>query len=160
MLSAYEERIRRQCSVSPNVHERNGIVLFWPPGWVPNWDAGFEVHDDSGMADWLERAWEQMRIWTHNDPNEWHARRNGERHRLVFTCDGKGDFIVDTLPRPYIGLRDGRDPPVGSEDWLGWLCHELSHDFFHGQRVNTGPSSWGEGMCDYSRFQLLQTIGG
>ena len=159
MLTAYEDSIRQRCNPVPDAHETAEVALCWPSTWNVIWCEESGVHNPSEMAGWLERAWEQMRTWTNFDPNVWHAERNGERHRLVFACDGRRDFIVDRLPRPYIGLRDGQNPPAGSEDWFGWLCHELAHDFFHQQGVNTGRTIWGEGMADYSRYHLLATMG-
>jgi len=159
MLTIYEDSIRQRCNPAPDIHEKAEIVLLWPPNWIPQWYGEPGVHAPSEMADWLEHAWEQMRQWTGFDPNVWHAGRNGERHRLVFACDGRRDFVFGGVTRPCIGLRDGRNPSAGSEEWFGWLCHELAHDFFHQQRVNTSQPRWGEGMCDYSRYCLLGTIG-
>jgi hypothetical protein len=111
------------------------------------------------MADWLEKAFQLSARWTRFDPNDHYARRNGENIRLIFVHNGSADFDFGGK-RPLIGLRDLKNPPAGSEDWFGWLAHELSHDFWHEhpafQRVK---EVWGEGMCDYERYSLLLSMG-
>ena len=107
------------------------------------------------MADWLETAFRFSARWTRFDPNDHYARRNGENIRLIFIHNGSGDFAFGGK-QPFIGLRDLKNPLAGSEDWFGWLAHELSHDFWPEhpafQRVK---EVWGEGMCDYERYSLL-----
>jgi len=138
---------------------REHIVLVWPKDLKPQWYAESQVHNPPELADWLETAFRFSARWMRFDPNEHYARRNGENIRLLFVHNGSGDFDFGGK-RPIICLRDLKDPVPGSEDWFGWLAHELSHDFWHEhpafERVK---QDWGEGMCDYERYCLLLNMG-
>ncbi len=101
-----------------------------------------------------------MIAWTEFDPNRYYSCKNGVSDRFAFVCNGERDFVFGgALPRPYVGLRDGRDPKCGSKDWFGWLCHELSHDFLHEPRFCPDLEKWGDGLCDYFRCKLLSALG-
>ncbi|MGD1085044.1 MAG: hypothetical protein ABSA47_09885 [Verrucomicrobiota bacterium] len=138
---------------------REHIILVWPNDLKPQWYAESQVRNPLEMADWLETAFRFSARWTRFDPNDHYARRNGENIRLIFVHNGSFDFNFGGK-RPFIGLRDLKKPLAGSEDWFGWLAHELSHDFWHEhpafQRVK---DVWGEGMCDYERYSLLLNMG-
>ena len=158
-MSAHEQALLAQCPQPTLILPQSEIVVMVPQDWPAKWHAEAGIHDLDGLSSWLNAAYVHMRQWTGVDPNQNHYRRTGERNRLAFAATGKGDFVFRGEARPYVGLRNGRDPLFGSEDWVGWLCHELSHDFFHDQHFNVGRTEWGEGMCDYSRYHLLRELG-
>jgi hypothetical protein len=138
---------------------REHIVLVWPNDLKPEWYAESQVRNVAGMADWLETAFCFSARWTRFDPNDYYARRNGENIRLIFVHNGSSDFNFGGK-RPFIGLRDLKNPTAGSEDWFGWLAHELSHDFWHEHPAfKRVKEVWGEGMCDYERYSLLLNMG-
>ena len=138
---------------------REHIVLVWPDKLKPNWYVEAGVHSPEQMADWLETAYRFSARWTRFDPNVLYARRNGENIRLIFIQNGSSDFVFGGK-RPFIGLRDLKNPPAGSEDWFGWLTHEMSHDFWHEHPAfKRVKNPWGEGMCDYERYCLLLNMG-
>jgi len=125
----------------------------------PSWDPESMIRDVHEASLWLGRAYIQMREWVQLDPNTHYASKNLARHRLCYACNGKEDFQVDGLQRPYVGLRCDDNAQVGTADWLGWLCHETAHDFFHEPRLTSDAEGWGDGLCDYSRYHLLRTLG-
>jgi hypothetical protein len=159
-LSSYEKSIVHTAKERSKIICRENIILVWPKNLKPEWQVESSVRSPQDMADWLETAYRFSARWTRFDPNQHYARGNGEYHRLAFVHNGTSDFIFGGLMRPYIGLRDLKDPPAGGEDWFGWLTHELSHDFWHEhpafERVK---GAWGEAMCDYERYSLLLNIG-
>lgn len=180
-LTDYENDLLQEClslgsHSSPTPYETQNTVLFWPTGWpgpersasssreTSPWYSESGVNQASDLACWLERVYEQMCEWMDFNPNEHYSCKNGMRHRLAFVCNGKEDFQLENdrgepLPRPYIGLRDGDKPTkCGEEDWFGWLCHELSHDFLHEPRLGPDAACWGEGLCDYFRCKLLSAL--
>lgn len=79
----------------------------------------------------------------------------------MFVHDGMLDYNYGgNLARPVIGLRDLSG--VGSEDWFGWLTHELCHEFLLRFREVTGTpedNAWHEALCDYLRYWLLKESG-
>jgi len=158
-LGAGEQAVVATAREPGTVILREHIVLDWPADLKPVWYAESQVHNPSEMADWLETAFRFSARWMRFDPNDHYARRNGENIRLIFVHNGDADFNFGGK-RPFIGLRDLKNPPAGSEDWFGWLAHELSHDFWHEhpafERVK---NVWGEGMCDYERYCLLLNMG-
>ena len=164
-LTNHEENLRQECYTCGGhsvvtVYETVNTVLFWPGGWSPQWYQESGVNQVSGVASWLERAYEQMCEWMAFEPNEYYLRKNGVRHRLAFVCNGESVFQAGRGPRPYIGLGKGEKPCWhGSEDWFGWLCHELSHDFLHEPRLGPDAACWGNGLCDYFRCKLLHALG-
>ena len=139
---------------------REHVILVWPKDLPVQWYDESRVNGPDAMADWVETAYRFSARWTRFDPNGHYARRNGDRHRLVFVRNGSSDFVFGGVKRPLIGLRDLKNPPAGSEDWFGWIAHELSHDFWHEhpafERVK---SPWDEAMCDYHRHALLLNMG-
>ncbi len=142
------------------VAEQTNVVLFWPLIWsAVEWYGESGVTGVEPLTNWLERAYVQMVGWRQMDPNGHYELKNGDRHRLAFVCNGKRDFQYGGVRRPYIGLPDRIEPRVGSKDWFGWLCHELSHDFFHEPRLGPDAEEWGDGLCDYFRYQLLRSLG-
>jgi hypothetical protein len=159
-LSSYEKSLIKTAMERSKIICREHIILVWPRDLKPNWQEESGVTSPQDLADWLETAYRFSASWTRFDPNRHYAKNNGEYHRLVFIHNGTSDYIFDGLMRPYIGLRDLKNPLAGSEDWFGWLTHELSHDFWHEhpafERVK---GSWGEAMCDYERYSLLLNIG-
>ncbi|MGB9408372.1 MAG: hypothetical protein WCA89_12600, partial [Terracidiphilus sp.] len=163
-MTPYENTLHQVClnqggHSGVQVHESTEVILFWPDGWTPQWYVESQVSTPAGMVQWLDKAYQTMVGWTDVNPNDHYQRKNGVRNRLCFVCNGKGDFVFGGVLRPYIGLRDGRNPVAGSEDWFGWLCHELAHDFFHEPRLVQDFEPWGDGMCDYSRTNLLMELG-
>ncbi|MDD5772979.1 MAG: hypothetical protein PHX78_05880 [bacterium] len=155
-LSCFENNIANQSIKTHQIVEKSDIVLIWPQEWQSN--MGPQVNNCEDMAQWLNTAFNIMHSWTSVDPNVIYMKRNSVRDRLIFVYNGSNDFIFGNF-RPYIGLRDGISPLLGTEDWFGWLLHELSHDFFHGnlfvdQKINN-IDVWRDGMCDYSRYYLL-----
>jgi len=168
-LTDYENGLLSQCRncgghSSVTVYERDDIVLFWPHSWVEQPNQAPGVTGVTDTASWFQAAYRQMCEWRQLDPNEYYLRENGVRQRLVFACNGKKDFQIEDcrrepLLRPYIGLRDGKSPTYGSNDWFGWLCHELSHDFLHKPRLGPDAEHWGDGLCDYFRCKLLAAQG-
>jgi len=157
-LSFFENNLANQSIDNYQVVEQSDVVLIWPQQWQPNWSTESQVNNCDEMAQWLNTAFGTMRNWTNVNPNTIYLKRNGVWDRLIFVYNGKSDFIFG-VPRPYIGLRDGKSPLPGTEDWFGWLLHELSHDFFHEQPFNIGLGDWGDGTCDYSRYHLLVSLG-
>lgn len=165
-LTNHEEKLRQECFTrgghcSVTAHESENIVLLWPSAWSPRWCDESGVKDVREVVCWLERAYQQMTAWTEFDPNRYYSCKNGVRDRLAFVCNGQRDFVFGgALRRPYIGLGKGQDPTWhASEDWFGWLCHELSHDFLHEPRFCPGLEKRGDGLCDYSRCKLLSALG-
>ena len=157
-LTSHENALLSSCTFEVDVAEEANVVLIVPCNWQPQWSAESGVTNNTACVRWLDRAYELMRTWTGEDPNHTHATTH-ERHRLVLVANGTCDFVFGGVPRPFIGLRDGLSPRYGTNGWFGWIAHELSHDFFHAQRYNTGRSIWGEGMCDYSRYHVLSANG-
>lgn len=159
-LSSHEKSIIGTAKEPSEVICREHIVLVWPKDLKPRWHQESGVTNQVEMADWLETVYRFSARWTRFDPNQHYAKRNREYHRLVFLHNGSSDFVFGGVKRPYIGLRDLKNPPAGSEDWFGWLTHELSHDFWHEhpafERVK---NPWGEAMCDYERYSLLLNMG-
>jgi hypothetical protein len=138
---------------------REHIILAWPKDLKPQWCEEAKVTNPQQMADWLERAYQLSAQWTRFDSNAHYARRNQENIRLIFIHNGSSDFVCGGR-RPFVGLRDLKQPPAGSGDWFGWLMHELSHDFWHEHPAFARVKNrWGEGMCDYERYWLLLRLG-
>lgn len=159
-LSWYERRVIVTALENSKVITRKDIILVWPAAKNPNWCLEAHVHNPQEMADWLEKVYQFCARWTKFDPNEYYATRHRDHSRLIFIHNGKRDFVYGPGKRPYIGLRDLEDPPAGSEGWFGWLCHELSHDFWREHPAfKRVKAEWGEGMCDYHRLALLRSMG-
>jgi hypothetical protein len=158
-LSSEEKKLVDAAREPAKVICREHIILVWPKDLTPRWYPEARVSSPERMADWLEQAYRLSALWTRFDPNAHYSKRNHESIRLVFVHNGASDFVFGGK-RPYIGLRDLENPPAGSEDWFGWLTHELSHDFWHEhpafERVK---NPWGEAMCDYERYSLLLHLG-
>jgi hypothetical protein len=149
------DRRRGDCKVI----QRENVILVWPQAWKPSWYAESKISTPEDVADFLELAYRLMARWTDFDPNKHYAERNHERIRLIFIFNGDSDFVFGGA-RPFIGLRDGKSPVLGTEDWLGWVTHEMSHDFWHEHPVfQRVKEPWGEAMCDYSRYYLLLNCG-
>lgn len=159
VLSTFEHSLNQQSKGYSQVIEQPDVVLVWPSSWQPDWYGESSVNNPQDMAVWLNNAFATMRNMTQIDPNSFHQKSCRARHRLVFVQNGNSDFVFGGVQRPYIGLRDGKSPVAGTEDWFGWLLHELSHDFFHQQNFNTDSGDWGDGMCDFSRYHLLLSLG-
>jgi hypothetical protein len=154
-LSSIEQELVNKAREPANVICREHIILVWPRHLEPRWYRESRVTNPNQMADWLEKVYQLSARWTRFDPNKHYAERNHEPARLVFLHSGDRDFVFGGK-RPFIGLRDLKDPPVGTEDWFGWLIHELSHDFWHEHPVfERVKNPWGEAMCDYHRYELL-----
>ena len=146
-----------------NTHARDHIVLVWPKDMAVNWYPESKVKGPEQLADWLEKCYMLSVGWLKIDPNKQLNRNktSSQRARLVFVHNGMRDYNYGgTLPRPVIGLRDFSG--VGSEDWFGWLTHELSHEFFLRFPEVTGTpedNAWHEALCDYMRYWLLKESG-
>jgi hypothetical protein len=159
-LSVHEQAIVEMAMEPSEIVCRKHIVLVWPKNLRPQWYEEAGVGSPQDMADWLETIYRFSAGWTRFDPNAYYAKNNGEYIRLAFVHNGHSDFIFSGLARPYIGLRDLKNPLAGSEDWFGWLTHELSHDFWHEHpEFKRVKGSWGEAMCDYERYSLLLNMG-
>ena len=162
-LSPVEQRISATALEKSEIHERKHIVLIWPAGLEANWYPESHVHDPGQLADWLEKCYTLCVDWLGIDPDrQLNAGKNSARRaRLMFVHNGMRDYNYGgNLPRPVIGLRDLRG--VGSEDWFGWLTHELSHEFFlRFPEVVAAPENnvWHESLCDYMRSWLLKESG-
>jgi hypothetical protein len=157
-LSSIEEDLIKRAREPANVICREHIILVWPKDLKPRWYRESRVTNPNQMADWLEKAYKLSAHWTRFDPNKHYAERNHEPARLVFIHSGDGDFVFGGK-RPFIGLRDLKDPEVGTEGWFGWLMHELSHDFWHEHPVfEKVKNPWCEAMCDYHRYELLLNL--
>lgn len=164
-MTDYEKNLWQECltrgghqSVTP--YKLSNIVLFWPECWVPEWYYETGIDKPRQVTDWLEKTYQQMKAWTRFNPNEYYSSKNGVRDRLALVCNGQRDFVFGGgLSRPYVGLRDGRDPKCDSKDWFGWVCHELSHDFLHEPRFCPDFEKWTEGLCDHFRCKLLSALG-
>ena len=136
---------------------RQNIILVWPKHLAPEWYTESRVSNPQQMADWLEAAYCFAAKWARFNPNDYYAFQNKERIRLVFLHNDASYFTFGGK-RPYIGLR--QEPAVGSEDWFGFLAHEMSHDFWHEHPAfKRVKSPWGEAMCDYQRYALLLNTG-
>ena len=162
-LSPIERRISETASEKFEIHERKHLVLIWPADLKVNWYKESRVHDPGQLADWLEKCYALCVDWLKIDPDrQLNAGKNSSRRaRLLFIHNGMRDYnFGGELPRPVIGLRDLRG--VGSEDWFGWLTHELSHEFFlrFPEVVATAENNaWHEALCDYLRYWLLKESG-
>jgi hypothetical protein len=158
-LSRVETEICRKRRGDCVIVQRENIILVWPRAWKPAWYGESKAQTPDDLADYLELAYRLMARWTNHDPNAHYAERNKERARLIFIYSGDSDFVFGGA-RPYIGLRDGTNPVAGTEDWFGWLAHEMSHDFWHEHPVfQKVKEPWGEAMCDYSRYYILLNCG-
>ncbi len=160
-LTANEKAILRTATGPYNVVLRKHVVLAWPRGLFPDWDGESRVTNRSDMADWLDDAYRLQMHMTRFDPSVRYQQDSGTYDRLVFIYNGHGDFVSGgSLPIPYVGLRDLKNPKPGTADWFGWLSHELSHDFWHKHPAfERTKNEWGEGMCDYSRYYILLNMG-
>ena len=144
-------------------YPRDHIVLVWPEKLDAAWYPESGVKGPDGLADWLETCYGLCRSWLKIDPDEqWNSGRdNARRARLVFVHNGMRDYnFGGTLPRAVIGLRDFAS--VGTEDWFGWLTHELCHDFLllsPGVAGTPEDNEWHEAICDYLRYWLLKDSG-
>ncbi len=158
-LSAHEQSIVDGAGEPSDVLCREHIILVWPKDLRPVWYAESRVNSPAKMADWLEKAYFLSMFWTRFDPSGHYRERNHESSRLVFIHNGQGDFVFGGK-RPFIGLRDLKGPRPGSDDWFGWLIHEMSHDFWHEHSAfSRVRQPWGEAMCDYMRYSVLLYMG-
>ena len=158
-LGPAEQSLAAKALEPADVIVRAHVVLVWPKDLKPQWYDEAKVTNPGQMADWLEKAYQLSAQWTRFDPNAHYAQRNGENIRLLFIHNGSSDFVFGGQ-RPFIGLRDLKSPLAGSEDWFGWLTHELSHDFWHEHPAFARVKNpWGEAMCDYERYWLLLDLG-
>jgi hypothetical protein len=159
-LGIHEQSIVEMAAKPSEIICREHIILVWPKDLRPQWYEEAGVSGPEDMADWLETAYRFNARWSRFDPNAHYAKDNGEYSRLIFVHSGFSDFIFGGIARPYIGLRDLKNPPAGSEDWFGWLTHEMSHDFWHEHpEFKRVKETWGEAMCDYERYSLLLNMG-
>lgn len=162
-LSSAESQIVSAALEESEVHERKHIVLVWPKNLRVGWYPESKVQGPGELADWLERCYSLSSQWLGIDPDQQlNAGKDGsQRARLIFIHNGMRDYnFGGKLPRPVIGLRDLGG--VGSEDWFGWLTHELSHEFFIRFPEVVGSSensTWHEALCDYMRYWLLKGSG-
>ena len=162
-LSAAEMKICASAREDSNHYERQHIVLVWPKKLQVNWYPESQVQNPEQLADWLEKCYTLCVGWFDIDPDrQLNADKKSARQaRLVFIHNGMRDYnFGGKLPRPVIGLRDLRG--VGSEDWFGWLTHELSHEFFMRFPEVVGSNennTWHEALCDYLRYWLLKESG-
>ena len=144
-------------------YPRKHVVLVWPETMAVAWYPESHVTEPDGLADWLERCYGLCVGWLGVDPDaQWNAGKDGDgRARLVFVHNGMSDYNYGgSLPRPVIGLRDFSG--VGSEDWFGWLTHELSHEFllrFPSVVGTSADNEWHEALSDYLRYWLLKESG-
>ena len=162
-LSQSEAMIHAAALEKSTVCEREHIVLVWPENLQVDWYPESGVRDPDQLADWLEKCYVLCVDWLKIDPNrQLNANKSGSMQaRLMFIHNGMRDYnFGGKLPRPVIGLRDLRG--VGSEDWFGWLTHELGHEFFlrFPEVVSTSDNNtWHEALCDYMRYWLLKESG-
>jgi hypothetical protein len=157
--SAQEIKMIANVKGPADVFERPHVILVWPRAWSPSWDAESGVTNPEQAADWIENAFVMMKSWTGYDPNQDYRFKFAQDSRLVFLFDGKHqDYIWSTMrngPR-FIALRDPHRIMLGSQDWFGWISHELSHDFWHNHpEIVNSKKVWGEGLCDFMRYQIL-----
>ena len=142
---------------------REHVVLVWPEEMPVSWYAESGVTGPDGLGGWLERCYRLCMDWLGIDPDKElnEGKEPGQKARLMFLHNGMGDYnFGGNLPRPVIGLRDLDG--AGSEDWFGWLTHELSHEFLLRFPEVTGTAAdnaWHEAFCDYLRFWLLKESG-
>ncbi|MBQ7208976.1 MAG: hypothetical protein IJS01_14350 [Lentisphaeria bacterium] len=162
-LSPTEKSIAASALEKSDVYEQKHIVLVWPKDLRVKWCPESNVKDPRQLAEWLERCYTLCVRWLDIDPDRQlnAGRPGGRRARLIFIHNGMRDYnFGGRLPRPVIGLRDLRG--VGSEDWFGWLTHELSHEFFLRFPKIVGSdenNAWHEALCDYMRYWLLKESG-
>ena len=162
-LTNAEADIAASAKEQSDTYGRNHIVLVWPKKMDVNWYPESKVTGPAQLADWLEKCYVLCTGWLGIDPNrQLNKDKTGSRHaRLMFIHNGMRDYNYGgNLPRPVIGLRDFSG--VGSEDWFGWLTHELSHEFLLRFPVVTGTpedNAWHEAFCDYLRYWLLKESG-
>lgn len=162
-LSPAEKDISASAREESTVHERNHIVLVWPKNLSVAWYPESKVRSPAQLADWLERCYSLSIEWFGIDPNRQLNAGKDERRRarLMFVHNGMRDYnFGGRLPRPVIGLRNLSG--VGSEDWFGWLTHELSHEFlmrFPNVVGKDENNAWQEALCDYFRYWLLKETG-
>jgi len=158
-LGSGEQSVLATAREPAEVIAREHIILAWPKELNPQWYDEAKLSSPQQMANWLEKAYRLSAQWMRFDPNAHYALRNKENIRLIFIHNGSSDFVFGGK-RPLIGLRDLKNPPAGSEDWFGWLTHELSHDFWHEHPAFARVKNhWGEAMCDYERYWLLLQLG-
>jgi hypothetical protein len=159
-ITANEARMIHTAIGDSAVQARDHIILVWPRNLVTSWCEESTVKNPQQMADWLEDGYRFYMHWTRYDPNSSYQRESGSHDRLIFIYNGKSDFNFPSKQRPYVGLHDLQKPKPGSEDWFGWLAHEMAHDFWHEHPIfRRSKDQWGEAMCDYSRYYLLLNEG-
>ena len=162
-LSAAESRLSAAALEPSRVYPREHIILVWPADRQVDWYPESRVRGPEDLADWLEKCYALCVKWLKIDPDrELNAGApSALRTRLVFIHNGMRDYnFGGKLLRPVIGLRDLRG--AGSEDWFGWLTHELSHEFFlrfPEVTASPGNAAWHEALCDYMRYWLLKETG-
>jgi len=162
-LTQVESNISQTALEKSNSFEREHIILIWPENLQVSWYQESGVRNPDHLADWLEKCYMLCIEWLKIDPNQ-HYNLNkltSQKARLIFIHNGMRDYnFGGKLPRPVIGLRDFSG--VGSEDWFGWLTHELSHEFFLCfPEIVSSPknATWHEALCDYMRYWLLKESG-
>lgn len=162
-LSSVESSLSASAREQSTTHARDHIVLVWPKEMKVNWYPESKVDGPDQLADWLEKCYGLCIGWLGINPNaELNAgKTSSQRARLIFVHNGMRDYnLGGNLPRPVIGLRDFSG--VGSEDWFGWLTHELSHEFllrFREVKGTPEDNAWHEALCDYMRYWLLKESG-
>lgn len=162
-LSSVESNTAASAQEPSRTYAREHIVLVWPETMDVTWYPESRVNGPEQLADWLETCYGLCRGWLGIDPNrKLNAnKRVSQQARLIFIHNGMRDYnFGGVLTRPLIGLRDFSG--VGSEDWFGWLTHELSHEFFLRFPAVTGTpddNAWHEALCDYLRYWLLKESG-
>ena len=163
VLTPTESELADTAREKSKLWAREHVVLVWPEGLPVSWYAESGVTGPDGLADWLERCYGLCKDWLGIDPNAQlnEGKEPGRKARLMFLHNGMGDYnFGGNLPRPVIGLRDLDG--AGSEDWFGWLTHELSHEFLLRFPEVTGTpadNAWHEAFCDYLRYWLLKESG-
>ena len=162
-LSPIELKIAADALDESNIYERKHIILVWPETLTVDWYFESNVQGPEQLADWLEQSYTLCTDWFKINPNELINKGKSPRKqaRLILIHNGMRDYnIGGELPRPVIGLRDLQG--VGSEDWFGWLTHEIAHEFFCQlpELVNNSENNtWHEALCDYMRYWLLKETG-
>ena len=162
-LSDVERKTVSSALESSKSYPRDHIVLVWPESLDVSWYPESKAEGPEELADWLERCYGLCVSWLKIDPDRELNDGKGDsgRSRLVFIHNGMRDYnLGGSLPRPVIGLRDFSG--VGSEDWFGWLTHELSHEFllrFPSVVGTREDNEWHEALCDYLRYWQLKESG-
>jgi hypothetical protein len=138
---------------------RENIILVWPKRVQFKANSELQIKSLVLLADKLDQIYEFLRSVSGNDPK----MRRKKSTRLIFKWDeaNPADYYIhfnEHEEKRYIGLRKITTESKINIDWLGWLIHEISHDFIF-QNPELEKEVYVEGLCDFFKYRTLIELG-